>query len=127
MNKPKGQATAAPRARHCYPALVRQRTPTTCGQCVVAMLLSVSRSAAIEMFGHSDITSDAEVWRLCGTESGFVEGPPPEGVVAVQKHKDPEGDREHWTLWWKDTVLDPRNRPDELWPVAKHFTVDWAG
>ncbi len=115
------------RASHCYPALVRQRTATTCGQCVVAMVLGVKRSVAVQMVGHAGITSDEEIWRQCGTESGFVEGTAPDGVVAVQKHRDPNGDREHWTLWWKDKILDPRNKVEELWPVTKHFVVDWAG
>jgi hypothetical protein len=113
-------------ALHGYPALVRQRTATTCGQCVVAMVLGISRAEAIERIGHGGITSDAEVWMQCGTESGFVDGHPPDGVVAAQKHREPDSKREHWTLWWKDRTLDPRNRVDELWPVTKHFVVDWA-
>ena len=68
-------------ALHGYPALVRQRTATTCGQCVVAMVLGISRAEAIERIGHGGITSDAEVWMQCGTESGFVDGHPPDGVV----------------------------------------------
>lgn len=110
----------------CYPALIKQRTATTCGQCVVAMLLGVTRNVASEMIGHVGITSDEEIWRVCGTKSGFEWGTPPNGVVAVQKHRDPNGVREHWTLWWKDKVLDPRNQPDSLWPVVKYFVVDWA-
>lgn len=114
-------------SRICYPALVQQKNATTCGQCVVAMVRGISRADAIERIGHDGITSDAEVWRQCETESGFTDGPPADGVVAVQKHREPNGKREHWTLWWKDKTLDPRNKIKELWPVLKHFVVDWAG
>lgn len=109
-----------------YPKLIKQRTATTCGQCVIAMLFNVDRSVAIKMIGHDGITSDEEIWSKCGTESGFVDGEPQTGVVAVQKHRDPNSDREHWTLWWKDKTLDPRNKVDELWPVTKHFVIDWV-
>ena len=109
-----------------YPKLVRQRTSTTCGQCVIAMLISISRSEAIQKVGHGGVMSDEEMWSLCGTESGFVHGGPKYGVVAVQKHREPNGEREHWTLWWKDKVLDPRNKIEELWPVTKHFIIDWV-
>lgn len=110
-----------------YPALVRQRTATTCGQCVVAMVLGISRSEAIKMIGHDGITSDVEIWQQCNTKSQFVEGSPTYGVVAVQKHREPNGEREHWTLWWKDKIFDPRgNANDKLWPVIKHFVIDWA-
>lgn len=108
------------------PELIRQRTPTTCGQCVIAMLLGIDRKTAIRLIGHDGITTDEEIWRQCGTEHGFVDGCPPIGAVAVQKHRDPSGTREHWTLWWRDKTLDPRGKPDELWPVAKHFVIDWV-
>ena len=107
------------------PKLIKQKTATTCGQCVVAMILGISRSEAIKLIGHDGITSDAEIWRACGTEGGFIDGPPPVGVVAVQKHRSPKGDREHWTVWWGDKVLDPRDKVSELWSVYKHFIVDW--
>ncbi len=109
-----------------YPTLVRQRTPTTCGQCVVAMLHGIGRSAAIRLIGHDGVTSDEEIWQQCCTANEFVEGPPPLNTVAVQKHRDPDGDREHWTLWWKDKVLDPRNKAEDLWPVTKYCIIDWA-
>ena len=108
------------------PKLIKQKDRTTCGQCVVAMLLGISRADAIEQIGHSGITSDYEIWIQCGTETKFVDGPPDLGVVAVQKHKDPNSSREHWTLWWKDKTLDPRDKVNELWPVSKHFVIDWA-
>lgn len=112
---------------HDYPILVRQKNATTCGQCVVAMVLGISRADAIERIGHDDITSDQEIWRHCGTVNEFVDGPSPVGVVAVQKHREPSGNREHWTLWWRDRVLDPRNKPTDLWPVLKHFVIDLSG
>lgn len=103
--------------------LVRQRTATTCGQCVIAMLFNVSRRTAIEMIGHSGITSDEEMLNACRIDGGFTDGTPPNDVIAVQKHKDPNGTQEHWTLWNKGEVLDPRGRPEELWPVYKYFVV----
>lgn len=109
-----------------YPTLVRQRTPTTCGQCVIAMLYSISRSDAIDLIGHGDVTSDREILKQCNTKNEFVEGSPSVGVVAIQKHRDPNSDREHWTLWWNDRVLDPRNKVEDLWPVTKHVVIDWA-
>ena len=108
-----------------HPALIRQRTPTTCGQCVVAMLLGITRQAAIDLIGHDGVTSDEEIREQCCTNHVFVEGLPEEGNVAVQKHRDPSSTREHWTLWWRDRILDPRNKVEDLWPVTKHILIDW--
>lgn len=108
-----------------YPKLIRQKSATTCGQCCVAMLMSCDIKAAIEIIGHDGITSDEDIFCAVGTEESFREGPPPAGVVAIQKHKDPDGEREHWTLWWIDKTLDPANIGDRLWPVSKHLIIDW--
>ncbi len=73
-----------------YPKLVRQRTATTCGQCVLAMLMGVRREIAIRIVGHDGITSDADVQRVCGIYEDFAPGAPGFGVVAIQKHREPE-------------------------------------
>lgn len=106
------------------PKLIKQRSATTCGQCVIAMLLSISRSDAIKMIGHAGITSDEEILKNSGSKSSFTSGPPANDVIAVQKHKDPNSSREHWTLFWKGEVLDPRDKVSELWPVSKHFVIE---
>lgn len=108
------------------PALVRQKTSTTCGQCVIATLYRISRASATEIIGHDGITSDAEIRDACATEHDFAPGPPPPGCVAVQKHREPGGEREHWTLFWRDQTLDPANIKG-LWPVSKHLIIDWTG
>ncbi len=109
-----------------YPKLVRQRTATTCGQCVLAMLMGVRREIAIRIVGHDGITSDADVQRVCGIYEDFAPGAPGFGVVAIQKHREPEGEREHWTLWWRDRCLDPAGLGERLWPVYKHLRIGWA-
>lgn len=105
---------------------VRQRGPTTCGQACVAMLLGISLDDAITRVGHDGITDDMELLSAIGSESSFTEGPPPPDVVALQKHRDPNSDREHWTLCWKGRILDPACIGKRLWPVAKHAVIDWA-
>lgn len=109
-----------------YPEFVRQPTATTCGQCCVAMIMGCDIKAAITMVGHDGITSDEDLFRVVGTESGFVDGFPPDGVVALQKHRDPNGSREHWTLWWKDRTIDPAKIGNRLWPVFKYLVIDWV-
>lgn len=111
---------------HHTPSLVTQKTSTTCGQCVIAMLHGISRASATEIIGHDGITSDGDIYDACGTGHNFAPGPPPPGSVAVQKHREPGGEREHWTLFWRDKTLDPANIK-QLWPVSKHLIIDWAG
>lgn len=106
------------------PTLIRQKTPTTCGQCVIAMLFGVSRRRAIDTMGDG-ITSDHVMRKASGSKAEFVAGAPPAGIVAIQKHKEPGGKREHWTLWWEDKTLDPANLGDKIWPVSKHLVIDW--
>ncbi len=108
------------------PVFVKQTGATTCGQCVIAMLMDIGEQEAITLIGHDGITSDEEIWQAAGTASPILDGKPPKGVVAVQKHRDPKGEREHWTLWWKHKTLDPANIGKRLWPVSKYFIVDWA-
>lgn len=108
-----------------YPKLIRQKNSTTCGQSVLAMLLSIPLEDAIKLVGHDGITTDDEIWANSGTESQFVDGCPPKGIVAIQKHKEPKGTREHWTLWYRDKTLDPANLGNRIWPVYKYFEIDW--
>jgi hypothetical protein len=88
------------------------------------MIMGCSLGQAIKIMGHDKITDDEELWSKLGTESGFVSGSPPTDSVALQKHKDPNSEREHWTVSWRGTVLDPA-RIKELWPVSKHCVIDW--
>lgn len=108
------------------PILVRQRGATTCGQACVAMLLGISLDDAIKRIGHDGTTEDIELLFAVGSELPFVEGPPAADVVALQKHRDPNGGREHWTLSWKGKTLDPACIGKRLWPVVKHAEIDWA-
>ena len=108
-----------------YPPLIRQKTATTCGQCCIAMLCSCSIEEAIQLIGHDGITSDVEMHTASGTNSQIELGKPPFGVVSVQKHKSPNDEKEHWTLWWRDRTLDPANIGKRLWPVYKYFIIDW--
>lgn len=105
-----------------YPELIKQKTPTTCGQCVIAMVLATTIEKAIELVGHDNITSDEEM--LKALAKNVIEiGVPPEGSIAIQKHKDPNGSREHWTLWWLDKTLDPAEIGTRLWPVYKYILI----
>lgn len=90
------------------------------------MLLGISLDDAIARIGHDGITEDIELLFAVGSELPFVEGPPSPDVVALQKHRDPNGDREHWTLCWKGTTFDPACIGKRLWPVTKHAVIDWA-
>jgi hypothetical protein len=105
-----------------YPELIRQKTPTTCGQCVVAMLYSVNVETAIHLIGHENITSDVDMLSVLHSKE-FEIGAPKLGSIAVQKHKDPRGDREHWTLFWHDKIFDPAEIGPKLWPVYKHIVI----
>lgn len=103
--------------------LVIQNSPTTCGQACIATILNISLEDAIKLVGHDQITSDQELLdALWATR--FTDGPPPIGETALQKHKEPNGNREHWTVWDRNQTLDPAQiRADKLWPVYKHVIV----
>lgn len=106
--------------------LVRQIGPTTCGHACLAMIHDVSIEAAISFAGHTGELSDSEIFSLSGTDSGFEDGPPPADVVAIQKHRDPNGSREHWTVSAMGKLLDPAEIGKRIWPVTKHMVIDWA-
>ena len=90
------------------------------------MLLGISLEEAIKTIGHDGITTDEEIWLVSGTDKPITHGTPPKDIVAIQKHKDPKSDKEHWTLFWKGVVLDPANIGKKLWPVSKYFEIDWT-
>jgi hypothetical protein len=106
--------------------LIKQKTRTSCGQCCVAMVFEIPLEEAIAIVGHDGIMNDEEMYEVIGSDALMVSGKPQEGVVAIQKHKDPNGNREHWTVWNRNVTLDPANIGSKLWPVYKHFEVDWA-
>ncbi len=108
------------------PRLVKQRGPTTCGQACVATLLEISLDEAISRIGHDGITDEYEIAFAVATDLPFVEGPPSSSTIAIQKHRDPNGSREHWTVSWRGTTLDPACIGKRLWPVVKHVEIDWA-
>lgn len=105
--------------------LIRQKNRTSCGQCCVAMVMDISLKEAIDLVGHDGIMTDNEIYYLIGSDAPMTSGSPPRGVVAIQKHKDPNGNREHWTVWNKNITFDPANIGPNLWPVYKYFEVDW--
>ena len=108
-----------------YPRLIKQKTSTTCGQCVIAMLFDITVADATSMIGHDRETKDHEIKRVSATNLDFESGEPEKGAIAIQKHKDPKGKREHWTLFWKDKTFDPANKGEDLWPVSKHLRMSW--
>ena len=107
--------------------LVRQINSTTCGQACVATLMQMSIEDAIEQFGHDGITSDDEMLSVLNLNSGFVSGKPPADTLAIQKHKDPNGNREHWTVHYYGETLDPAQIGKRLWPVYKYVVIPQVG
>lgn len=105
--------------------LVRQPNSTTCGQSCIAMALDISVDDAIAMVGHDGITSDDEMVRCLATQAQFEFSKPENSVVAVQKHRSPDGSKEHWTYFYKGKTFDPANIGSRLWPVYKHIKIDW--
>lgn len=105
--------------------LVKQIGPTTCGQACLAMIHGISLDESIRHVGHTGEVSDIDMLMLSGTDASFVDGPPSPDIVAIQKHRDPNGDREHWTVSFRGALLDPAEIGEKLWPVYKHFAVDW--
>ena len=91
--------------------LVKQPTSTTCGQSCVAMLLDISLEEGIIRVGHMGITSDDDllkalnIYSTAGEE--FELGYPPKDIVALVKHREPNGLREHWTVSYYGKTFDP--------------------
>lgn len=104
--------------------LVPQNSPTTCGQACIATLLRISLEQAIKIVGHDGITSDEEITKALSNYVvlNFVEGTPTEGT-ALQKHRSPDGKREHWTIYDRGRILDPANHK-KLWAVYKYARLD---
>lgn len=109
-----------------FQTLIRQTTPTTCGRCCVAMLTGETVEQVIANVGHADIMGDDDIARAFGLGSVDIfyrfwkEGPAPDDCVALQFHKEPGGDRGHWTVSDMGVLLDPAEIGDRLWPVEKH-------
>ena len=110
-----------------YPELVKQTKPTTCGQCCIATILHLTEERVIEIVGHDGIMTDEEMINGFHYNTGFMDGHPVAGTgcIGIQKHKDPKGTREHWTVFYADKTLDPACIGSRLWPVYKHMVVDW--
>ena len=104
--------------------VIPQNSPTTCGQACIATLLRISLEEAIKLVGHDGITTDEEIVAVLApyTTINFKSGKPTEGI-ALQKHRSPDGKREHWTIYDKGRVLDPANHK-KLWAVYKHARLD---
>ena len=106
--------------------LVKQPTSTTCGQCCIAMLLDVSLEEAISMIGRDGISSDEDMLKQIFEKYTkyhhflFKPGQPPKDIVALVKHREPNGTREHWTVSYYGEILDPACRGKRLWPVLKY-------
>lgn len=105
--------------------LVRQINPTTCGQACIAMIHGIGIETAIAYVGHTGEMSDVEILVASGTDAPMRDGPPASDVTAIQKHRDPKGDREHWTVSHNRQTLDPAEIGKKLWPVTKHVVIDW--
>lgn len=106
--------------------LIKQPSGTTCGQCCVAMLKGISLDDAIILIGHDGITSDNDLLRVLDIDDlydGFDLGYPPKDIIALVKHRDPNGDREHWTVSYYGKTLDPACRGKKLWPAFKYVEV----
>ena len=103
--------------------LVKQKTSSTCGQACVAMLKQISLDAAVELVGHKTCTSDEEILTALGLSGPFTEGKPSNKIVALQKHRDPNGDKEHWTVSCYGKLFDPAQIGANLWPVFKFIKV----
>ena len=106
--------------------LIKQPTSTTCGQCCIAMLLGISLEEAIKSVGHDGISSDEDMLKLIFQKYTtahhflFKSGPPPKDIVALVKHKEPGGVREHWTVSYYGEILDPACLKKKLWPPSKY-------
>ncbi len=116
--------------------LIRQQTPTTCGQACLAMLLDIIPLDAERLIGHANITTEKEMLAvlvednfgdgkpLVKANARFLGGKPPNTVVALQLHRDPKGTREHWTVIDNGKLLDPAMIGKKLWPVVKYLVVN---
>ena len=105
--------------------LIKQPTSTTCGQCCVAMLMGISIEEAIIRVGHMDITSDDTIKLAIGIDldEDFDLGYPPKNIIALVKHREPNGLREHWTVSYYGETLDPACRGKKLWPPFKYLEI----
>lgn len=108
--------------------LVEQQSPTTCGQACLAMIFGCSLQEAIEIVGHDGITSDEEILKALATRRvfeglSFTQGKTPAYVVALQKHREPKGHREHWTVSEFGLTLDPAKIGSKLWPVYQYVVL----
>jgi hypothetical protein len=88
------------------------------------MLLDVSLEEAIKMVGHDGISSDEDMLKQIFERYTkyhhylFKVGQPPDDIVALVKHREPNGVREHWTISYYGQILDPACKK-KLWPVLK--------
>lgn len=122
--------------------LVKQNSPTTCGQACVAMVLGITLEESIGMFGHSNTTSDFEILKALGqfyiqTIDGtyntdwvgigmcpFISGEPSKVRIAICRHEEPNGNRAHWTVWDHGEILDPACIKGKLWPIVKYIEIN---
>lgn len=119
--------------------LVKQNSPTTCGQACVATVLGITLEESIELFGHSGTTSDYEILKALGKhfmgemktdlpifppDTKVILGKPPKDILAIVKHKEKNGNREHWTVWNRGDILDPACINGKLWPITKYIEVN---
>lgn len=106
--------------------LVEQQSPTTCGQACLAMIFGCTLQEAIDIIGHDGITSDDEILKAMAAHSrvfeglSFTQGKTPDYVIAIQKHREPNGTREHWTVSEFGLTLDPAKIGRRLWPVYQY-------
>lgn len=115
--------------------LIKQNSPTTCGQACVAMVKGISLEESIELFGHSNTTSDYEILKALGltfiqsvengkdTYSKVVFGKPQRNIIAIVKHTEKSGIRSHWTVWNYGETFDPACIKGKLWPITKYIEV----
>ncbi len=103
--------------------LVKQTSPTTCGQACVAILLDITLEEAIELVGHDGIFTWGDLFDVLHVTEA-EDGPSPSGIIAIQYHSEPNGDRGHWTIIQNGKVFDPACKK-KLWPVTYHFPIDF--
>lgn len=88
------------------------------------MLLGITLDEAIQRVGH-DGTTDAYTLLVgaLGINTRAVGGKPQRDIVALQRHVEPNGTREHWTVSDHGRTLDPACIGSKLWPVYQHFVI----
>lgn len=106
--------------------LVKQPTPTTCGQACLAMALSMTLKQAIQLVGHDGITTSDEIVQALTTITGMYHnakfGLPPNKGRYIVYHKEPGGKRGHWTFMEDGTLYDPACIKN-LWDIEKYIEV----